>query len=301
MWRAWLVVPIVVAACETEHTLPPPPPEAVASCVTEVGSARGLESGTLWFNEQHQVFRVDGGFAYSDDDYGPAALYFAYDAEGRLEETRTPREEIQYAYSPQEITETSSRGYDWIYTLEAGRLTHIAGPLVQELNQRSEASYTYDATGRITRSSGLVFFDDGSGLQPSRWDRHYTYDEHDRVTVLQSSRHSWTLAYTETPDRLVVDADPTELGTSELPHRATYDFDANHRIIRSAHDGAQEITYRYEDGLIEETLSYAVYRATGDCEAPQLRFAPELPLPFRWSRYTNTVSLPDPTGWFSEL
>jgi YD repeat-containing protein len=305
MWRTWLVVPIVLAACETEHRLPPPPPEAVASCVTEYVSAQDHASGTLWFNEQHQVFRVDGGFPYSDDDYGPAAFYFAYDAEGRLEERRSPGEETHYAYSPQEIMLTSSLGFDWIFTLDAGRVAHVDGPVVRELNRHSESSYAYDTAGRITQWSGVTFYDLGSGPEPSPWDLHYTYDDHDRVTAVTTSHGAWTLTYMETPDRLVVTVDQTQYGETVPFQRATYDFDANHRIIRSAREdlspsgGDYAMTYRYEDGVIEGTLGTVTYRATGDCEPPTLRFGPQLPLPLRWS--ANTISLPDPTDWFSEL
>ncbi len=142
----------------------------------------------------------------------------------------------------------------------------------------------------------------GAGQSRTRlpFESHYTYDAQGRVIAARGDlRSSLAFTYTESADRLVVEiAVVLDSPTRNVPTaRRTFDFDASHRLIRSAIDrdldgvDDQVDTYVYDDGKITEIATGPdgfTMHATGACAPPTVSMAPAPPLPIQWG--ANTIS-----------
>ena len=275
--------------------LPPPPAEATASCVYEVTPPFdvGVPTSTLWFNGLGQTIRIDGDF-FGRNGRMPAAYYVTYDDQGRIVEERGEYGDIRYDYTPQQITVTADRWPGEIYSLVERRVVHAESPGVP-VEKQLIRDYTYDSAGRLASYSVTDFHDEGEGTMKFVVAARYAYDPQGRVVTLQimkngKVRSSSSLTYSETADRLVITVDDGSL----FPARWTYDFDASHRVIRSAVKflfdtedaaGPDDVVdvYSYVDGEIVESFpgSDATIRAIGACPPPAVVVAPEAPLPIR--------------------
>lgn len=299
MRRVAMGVLAMVTACVSEEILPqlpPPPVDAAASCVVKLaGGTPDVRPVTnmLWLDAGGRVIRLDGWDPdYQLQRYVPAPEYFAYDDQGRLIEQRDNASETHYEYAPQQIIVTSSAGDDSSYTLVDGRAVHLEGPLYLAPESRSKVDFTYDEQGRLT---SIFQVGDHAGTQ-------YTYDAQGRVTAMQQTRNgivenAYTLSYTETPLQLIVKFQWTS-ALSAPRQRWTYDFDANHRIIRSAvdnnDDGFDDVIdrYRYFDGEIDvdsNGRAHTATRAIGACDPPAVVVAPEPPVPLHWTTFKELV------------
>ena len=286
--------------------LPPPPAEATASCVYETTPPLhvGVSTSTLWFNGLGQTIRIDGRPVWHSGNTGLAPYYITYDDQGRIVEERSDYGDVRYDYTPQQITQTSDTGPRVIYSLVEGRVAHSEYPADLPIEKRSVHDYTYDSAGRIASYSASFFPANGQGTMRVMFVALYTYDPQGRVVTHQLMKNgeitrSESLTYSETPDRLVIRVDD---GSSV--ERWTYDFDASHRVIRSAInyfvpfypsdlDDPDDIVdvYSYLDGEIVESFprSDGTIRATGACPPPAVVTAPVPPLPIGW--YADYVSL----------
>lgn len=289
--------PPVDAVPVSADAFPPPPADATASCVYQATPEGAVSTSTVWFNSLGQVIRVDGWFVNDSGDIVPAPYYFAYDSEGRLVEQKTIVDDIHYAYTPQQITQSSSLGGDWIYTLVDGRAVHLEGPEQQPPDQRWMIDYTYDSAGRYASRTGVGFYDAGKGIMKYSFAVQYSYDAQGRVASAQVMNSGVTsqyaFSYTETANQLVINVNQSVLSYGQ---RWTYDFDASHRVIRAAlnYGGGEyyDYTYSYMGNEIDEVNALSPARtvhATGSCAPPAPVTLPEPPLPIHWS--ANLVSL----------
>jgi hypothetical protein len=265
-----------------------------------------VATSTLWFNPRGQVIRVDGWWVEDSGEIVPAPYYITYDDQGRLAEERSKVEVIGYLYAPEEITVRSNLGGNSTYTLVDGRAVHFEGPESAAPQDRLMTDYTYDDQGRLTSYSGVSFYDAGRGRTRYTFGRQYTYDAQGRAVTVRSmqdgiSKEAYAFSYSQTPQQLRVEVKTLGAPEPAIPlQRWTYDFDADHRIIRSAvesnYPSYHEVvdTYQYLDGEIDvrsSGRSFISTRANGACDPPVVVVSDRVPLPLRW--WANYDALPN--------
>jgi YD repeat-containing protein len=292
---------IAFTACAPDHPpLPPPPVDAVTSCRSEQSPPADVSTSTLWRDAAGRVIRVDGTWPEQSGDSYPIAYTFGYDDQDRLAGTRYQNHDLRYDYAPDRVVETDHDKDSWLWNLVDGRVSHEEGPPGVPSLMQNDVDYEYDASGRISRRFGGVLYDDGHGWMKGGFDRHYTYDAQDRVTMVVDGDRTTTWTYTDSATQLVIQIDQSD-GIQTTPYLLlTYDFDASHRIVRAAFDQSGDetvTTYTYLDGELDAAVSgtsvrpFSV-RAVGTCDPPSLLLAPLSRLPLTWSAiYVHTPNL----------
>ena len=313
---------LAAAACGTDdpteppEMLPPPPANAVASCVYQLASTdvlfpdRDPPTSTLWLDASNRVIRVDG-WRFTDAGHRiPAAYDLTWDAEGRLVTLQGKDYDLLLVYSADEVLETSSAGGDAIiHHLVNGKDVRIESPPNPGSNQVSFTAQTYDAAGRLASQNNGV-----TDLLHTRdtvtLTKDFTYDANGRLATFHSSdtrqfensKH-YSFFYIESADRLIVNVidihyPPTPL----LAQTWTFEFDANHRLVRNAvdrdGDGYDDFwdDIRYLDGEIDVDARApdvgSVTHAKGRCDAPSVILAPVASLPIQFQSRVPYRSLP---------
>ena len=285
-----IVLAVVATACGTDHALPPPPADAVTSCASERVPHLGVSTSKIWRDASNRVIRVDGTWFEDSGDSYPIAYTFGYDDQDRLAGMRYQAYDYHFDYATDRVLETEHGKDTWLWNLVDGRVSHEEGPPGVPSLMQNTVNYEYDTSGRISRRSGGVLYDDGHGLMKSAFDRHFTYDAQGRVIKVVDGTRTTSWTYTESPTQLAIQIDESD-GVDTNPYmHVTYDFDASHRIVRAArelHGDEAVSTYTYLDGEIDAEVSGSsvqsfTVRSTGTCDPPAMLEAPVPPLPFTW-------------------
>lgn len=295
--NAALIAGLISAFGCSSDDLPPPPADAVTSCVYTVPTRDTFNRSTLWYDANDRVIRIDG----YDDQTSPAPYYFEYDSDGRITSQTRPDREHRYVYSPEEIEETieeSGSVATLIWQLVDGRAVHFAGPIEMPVERQVTRDYEYDEAGRVTK--GAV------SKEGITYSYEYTYDAQGRLATFVKNRNNWTdpismitVAYSETGDQLTVVTTESRC-VSGCTSSWTFTFDAYRRVTRVElfdPDGAliETAIYTYGSDVIHEEVQSASYHqefvATGRCDPPQLWLNPPAPLPI--PLYANYVTLQD--------
>lgn len=323
-WNAAVRIAILTAAAcgtntpstEPPEMLPPPPADAVASCVYQLASTdvnfpdRDLPTSTLWLDASDHVIRIDS-WRYADPVHEvPAAYDLTWDAEGRLLAFHGKDYDLRFLYTADQVLETSSLSNDAIlHQLVNGQDVRLIYPANPGSHQTAFSAQTYDAAGRLTSQNDG--FTDLVGMTDTvTLTRSFTYDANGRLATFHSKQtqqfgdaRDYSFSYIETADRLIVNIidihyPPTPL----LAQTWTFEFDADHRLVRDVvdtngdgyDDFSDDITYL--DGEIDVDARApgfgSITRAVGRCAAPSVILAPVAPLPIQLRSLVWFRSLP---------